>query len=105
MKKKFSKIYFQHKVKNSDFRKHVKKYSTLTMHCDETTQPTIKQYHSAMELEWMRCGLSKEKCLKLVEDFFGTFNFKHRAMSQKYSHVKFHPEDPENMFVFKVVID
>ena len=26
-------------------------------------------------------------------------------MSQKYSHVKFHPEDPENMFVFKGVID
>ena len=68
------------------------------------TTCTVQEY-SAMELEWMRCGLSKEKCLKLVEDFFGIFKFKHRAMSQKYSHVKFHPEDPENMFVFKVVID
>ena len=41
--KKFSKICFQRNVKNSDFRKNVKKYSTLTMRCDQTTHPTIKQ--------------------------------------------------------------
>ena len=34
---------FQHKVKNSDFRKNVKKYLTLTMRCDQTTRPIRKQ--------------------------------------------------------------
>ena len=56
-----------------------------------------------MELEWIRCGLSKEKCMKHLEHFLGAF--KHTATSQKYRYVKFQPEDPENMFVFKVFID
>ena len=41
--KKFSKACFQHKVKNSDFRKNGKKYLTLTMRCDQTTRPIRKQ--------------------------------------------------------------
>ena len=55
--KKFSKICFWSWAEKCDFPKNVKNYSTLTMHCDQTTWPTANQKHLGI-LNWPTCWVT-----------------------------------------------